>query len=76
VKLDQEFWDCLSPKVKEMILHVAKHPTERNTCYAAGYIRGAKEAGGLLNQHYSVLLTLLWDKGELPDWHATVKGFR
>jgi hypothetical protein len=76
VKFNQEFWDCLPPNVKEIILHVAKHPTERNTCYAAGYIRGAQEAGGLLYQHYSVLLTVLCDERPTPAWCATVKGFR
>lgn len=76
MKLNQEFWDALQPNVRGVILHVARHPSERNTCYAAGYIRGAHEFGGLLYEHYKLLLTVLGDEGANPNWRDVVKGFK
>ena len=73
MKLDQEFWNGLHPNVRLVIKHVAFHPSERNTCYAAGYLRAANEFGGLLYAHYSFLLSVLGDESDLANWRTIVK---
>jgi hypothetical protein len=47
---------CLTPNVRRTVEQFIERPTERNTCYATGYLVAASEAGALLPEHRIALI--------------------
>lgn len=57
--LDANLLEALPPTLKKLLRDFAKHPTERNTCYASGYILGMLDFDNLTREHYTYLLSLI-----------------
>jgi len=58
IKLYHYIFTTLPRRVREVMIHLCKHPTERNTCYTAGYITAARDLLNLPNDSYNYLLPL------------------
>jgi hypothetical protein len=47
---------CLTPNVRRTVEQFIERPTERNACYATGYLVAAAECGALLPEHRIALI--------------------
>lgn len=44
-----------------LLRHLVDRPSERNSCYASGYLAAMKDHGAVARDDYSVLLSLIED---------------
>jgi hypothetical protein len=61
MNLDTAMLSTLPRKMRKMLRNFAKQPTERNACYATGYLVGVwdRDSNLLSIDHYNYLLALV-----------------
>jgi hypothetical protein len=59
MNIDTTFLSTLPRRLRNLLRNFAKQPTERNACYATGYLAGSLDSESLCREHYSHLLKLV-----------------